>query len=55
MIRVDVLIVTSLMLLLAAFALAESPESNRGCIASAYQAELRGFDLQENLAPCYGE
>ncbi len=34
--------------------LAQEAESNakRGCIVSAYQAEMRGFDLQENLKSC---
>jgi preprotein translocase subunit SecG len=27
-------------------------DAKRGCVASAYQAETRGFNLQENLDAC---
>lgn len=55
MIRTDVLIYTAVFWFFAVLAIvfAQSPEPNRGCIASAYQAEMRGFDLQENLKACY--
>jgi hypothetical protein len=38
----------------ALLVLAQEAESDakRGCIASAYQAEMRGFDLEENLKSC---
>lgn len=54
MIRIDFLIYTAVFWFLAVvtIALATPAEPNRGCIASAYQAETRGFDLQENLDAC---
>lgn len=27
-------------------------DMHRGCVASAYQAEMRGFDLEKNLKAC---
>ena len=27
-------------------------DSNRGCVASAYQASTKGFDLEDNLEVC---
>ena len=29
-------------------------DEKRGCLASAYQSEKRGFDLAENLVMCEG-
>jgi hypothetical protein len=53
MIRNDVLIYTAVFWFFVVFAIAlAAPEINHGCVASAYQAEMRGFDLQENLAAC---
>jgi hypothetical protein len=56
MIRIDFLIYTAVFWVLAIFAIAiaqsPTPDHLRGCIASAYQAEMRGFDLQENLKAC---
>ena len=42
------------LLALVTLAIAHTVESDakRGCIASAYQAEMRGFDLEENLKSC---
>jgi hypothetical protein len=34
------------------FAQEAESDAKRGCIASAYQAEMRGFDLEENLKSC---
>jgi len=33
-------------------AVGNQSDEKRGCIASAYQAEMRGFDLEENLEAC---
>jgi len=51
----SILIYTIIFLLaLVTLAIGATHESDakRGCIASAYQAEMRGFDLQENLDAC---
>lgn len=57
MIRNDILIYTAIFWLFAVLAItvAAAPidvDPTRGCIASAHQAEMRGFDLQENLDAC---
>lgn len=57
MIRNDILIYTAVFFSFTfiTIALADNgaEQANRGCIASAYQAETRGFDLQENLKACH--
>ena len=45
------MIVASLVILLTTSSLADA-NSNRGCVASAYQASANGFDLADNLEVC---
>ena len=56
MIRIDLLLYTAVFWFFVVFAIAfaqtDTAEPNRGCVVSAYQAEMRGFDLQENLKAC---
>ena len=34
------------------FTMLSPVDSNRGCVASAYQASAKGFDLEDNLEVC---
>jgi hypothetical protein len=55
MIRVDILIIVASLFAVGLFVLSftkTEADSNRGCIASAYQATHHGFDLGSNLTEC---